>query len=301
MKFTATLSLLTLASIANAAQKFGLVTIHSGSMLQYQSIITNGDDPSLLIGLNGNGYFTLNDDNTLTDFNGKLIGLTSDGALKEEGADGVTISNQFGITDAHLTINGKQNFIACPKDNGYYLAAGSDCANGVGIALLAQQITQIDSTTATTPSTTKTESPTTTTATTSTATPASTGKKYGLVTIKSGTDFQYQAIKKVDSHPHVFSVGGSEGEDLVFTFNDDGSLVDQSGRGIYVDPTTGEIGNVDPFGAQKASTGFAIKDSDLTFDGVDGFYACPSGENVYSLSKNECTGGTGVALYAASQ
>lgn len=33
MQFSTTLSLLTLLSIANAAKEFGLLTIHSGSML----------------------------------------------------------------------------------------------------------------------------------------------------------------------------------------------------------------------------------------------------------------------------
>lgn len=38
---------------------------------------------------------------------------------------------------------------------------------------------------------------------------------FGLVTIHSGSAFQYAGVYEVESHPHVFSVAGSEGSMLI--------------------------------------------------------------------------------------
>lgn len=92
-------------------------------------------------------------------------------------------------------------------------------------------------------------------------------------------------IKKVDSHPHVFSVGGNAGEDLVVQFQkDEESLVDSTGRGVNVDPNTGEVGSVAPFGRAPATKGFSLLGKHLRFDNADHWRACPSGENQFSLT-----------------
>lgn len=102
-------------------------------------------------------------------------------------------------------------------------------------------------------------------------------------------------VFKVDSHPHVFSVGGKEGKELFLKFGANGSLFDQDGRGINMDPNTGEMGNVAPFGREAASTGFSIKGDHLVYGGKDAWRACPSG-NGYSLALSNCVGGTPIVL-----
>lgn len=103
--------------------------------------------------------------------------------------------------------------------------------------------------------------------------------------------FDKTPIKKVDSHPHVFSVGGNEGNDLSVKFQDDGSsLVDDSGRGINVDGDTGEIGNVAPFGREPATPGFSVKDGRLLFNDEDHWRACPSGDDKFSLTNKDGEG-----------
>ena len=124
--------------------------------------------------------------------------------------------------------------------------------------------------------------------------------KFGVVTIHSGSQFQYNSIKKVPSHVHVFSVGGTDGSDVTLTLKPDGTLVDQDGRGIYVNPETGDFGNVDPWGIQKASTGFSIKNNNLVYNNQGNWKACPSGVDKYSLANNDCVGGTGVSLYVVN-
>lgn len=298
MQFSTTLSLLTLLSIANAAKEFGLLTIHSGSMLQYQGVVAPKDSATLAIEGSGAQKFTLNDDGTLTDSKGKKIGFTANGVATEEGGD-IKASNAFGLDDINLTYNGKQIFAACPnKDkDGYVLTIGK-CDGSTGVALMAASIKDVESKTLAGEVVT---APTSTASTKEAPKPTTTsepsGSKFSVITIHSGTDFQYQSVKKVDSHPHVFAVGGSEGKGVEFQLQKDGSLLDQDGRAIYVDPSTGEVGNVDPFGALKPTTGFAITDGHLTFKSKSGFFACPSGGNRFSLTNKDCTGGTGIVLH----
>lgn len=110
------------------------------------------------------------------------------------------------------------------------------------------------------------------------------------------TQFDNNPIKKVDSHLQVFSVGGDEGNDVSLTLKSDTTLVDQDGRGIYVNGDTGDFGNVDQWGSQEPSKGFAIKDNHLVYNDADNWKACPSGSDKYSLANNDCEGGTGIAL-----
>ena len=283
MKASTTFSILTLASIASAAKSFSLVTIHSGSQLQYASV--SSKDDKILLGTGDHVTFVLNDDGSLTDEKtGKQISA-NDKKLIVEGSQKDT---KFGISDENLTYDGKQDFVACPSDgNTYQLALDGGCSDSVGIALMALGLKESDSTTTTS---TKSE-----TEPEPTAAPADSKKEFGIVAVRSGTKFQYNAIKKVESHPHVFSVGGTEGEDLKLTLKDDGTLVDQNGRGIMVRPS-GEFGDVSPWGDEAPTKGFAIQDSNLVLNGKQEWKACPSGDNQFSLAVNDCTGGTGIAL-----
>ncbi|CAK7909886.1 hypothetical protein CAAN1_21S01068 [[Candida] anglica] len=313
MQFSTTFSLMTMVAIATAAKSFGLVTIHSGSMFQYAEIIGHDNDPLLYVGSSSGsktGNFVLNDDGTLSDWNNKKIGINSSGVAGEVG-NGISESKDFGVSDEHLTYGGKEVFVACPSEDqkGYVLSV-KQCDKGTGVSLRVMNSSDVkESSSSTTPTTTSTATPSPTTlttaaapaATTSSSAPASGECNFGVVTIKSGSQFQYQALKKVDSHPHVFSVGGSEGSEVSLTLQKDGSLKDQDGRGIYVDPSTGEFGDVDPWGKEQPSKSFSIKDSHLVFNDKDSFYACPSGDNKYSLSTKDCTGGTGIALHVVDQ
>lgn len=107
--------------------------------------------------------------------------------------------------------------------------------------------------------------------------------------------FQNTKIYKVDSHPHVFSVGGNEGKELFLRFGTDGMLYDQDGRGVNLDPSTGEMGSVDPFNGQ-ATTGFGVNGDHLVFRNQDAWRACPSAPDKFSLALSNCVGGTPIVL-----
>lgn len=300
MQLTSTLSLFTLASLATAIKTFGVVTIRSGSSFQYASL--SADSGKIYVGGNsGNELtFTLLDNNTLID---KSTGLYIYLNENNEFVESEKLDTKFSINNGYLT-TGKTAFYPCPTDDKKY-ALKSVCDGSktpVALKVVNEQDTPTTLTTKTATSTTTTkpkptdekpaeEKP-------AEAAPASDQKvKFGVISIHSGTQFQNQAIKKVDSHPHVFSVGGSEGSDISFVLSPDGTLVDQDGRGVYHDSNTGELGNVDPWGQQKPTPGFSIKDNHLVLDGHDNWKACPSGGDKFSLANNDCTGGTGIALH----
>lgn len=114
--------------------------------------------------------------------------------------------------------------------------------------------------------------------------------------------FDKTNIKKVDSHPHVFSVGGDEGKDLVVLFQDDWtSLVDEDGRGVNVDSNTGEVGSSAPFGREPATPGFYIEDNRLKFNGEDHWRACPGGGDKYSLTNKDGPGCKTIYLDVANR
>lgn len=135
------------------------------------------------------------------------------------------------------------------------------------------------------------------TPTLSTETPDSTsevvpGKVFGLIAIDSGTQFQNQPIKKDGGNLHAFTVGGVTGTELLVSFqNDYSTLVDQDGKKIIVD-AQGDLFDSDT----TATGGFSIHDNYFTHDGSEAWSACPEGNDVYSLSVNECTGGTDIVL-----
>ncbi|CUM67326.1 uncharacterized protein PRCAT00005019001 [Priceomyces carsonii] len=119
---------------------------------------------------------------------------------------------------------------------------------------------------------------------------------FAVKAVCSGSDLDNDSIKKVDAHPHVFTVGGDDGKNIILTLNKDCTLKDQDGRGIYLNPDTGDFGNVDPWGEQDPTKGFTIKNDYLYYNYKEGWRACPSAPNVYSLAKNDCIGGTDIRL-----
>lgn len=306
---------------ALAAKSFSVVTIRSGSQYQYLGLTLSGD--KVIVGSSGKEIgFVLNDDTTLADSKANKYLNVVDGNFVLSS----TAQKGFSIDDEHLVYNSGDSFSVCPSDN--TVEFSGSCDGGLGVALRVMLETDVadfkpsgssskaTSTTSTKPTTTA--KPTTaTTLTTSyiktvsctsackakeTSAPAASsditpGKKFSLVAIHSGSQFQYVPIKNVPSHPHVFSVGGDEGSDLEVSFQDDKtSLVDLNGRGVNWDSSTGEVGLVAPFGRAPATSGFSIVDGDLALDGKQNWKACPSGDNKFSLATNDCVGGTGIAL-----
>lgn len=284
MQLSTTFSFLAFTSIAAATSHFGLMSIRSGSPYHYRSVNAGGD----MLTLNGEGLnFNLYDDGTLqVQYTDKWIYVDKDNYYAISSSD--YPAKGFGIKDGFLTYNDK-SFNVCPDGSMYPLSTKS-CSNGSPVALKVLD-EKVDPTKSEPPKPEPTK-------TKPTPVPAADKKiQFGVVSVRSGTKFQYAPIKKVQSHLHVFSVGGTEGADVCLTLLTDGSLVDQDNLAIFHDPNTGELGNVNPFGTEQPTKGFAIKDGHLVLDGHDNWKACPSGTNKFSLANNDCTGGTGIVLH----
>lgn len=135
--------ILTFLSAVNAVpvakrgeQSFGLVSIHSGSELQYAPI-TEDENRLDALSVGGSGSkFTLKS-GTLYDEAGRALGVYSeskDVGVTERGASSFGISEKSGLK--HLTFDGHEAFVACPYDQGYTLTFNSTCKGGLGIGLL---------------------------------------------------------------------------------------------------------------------------------------------------------------------
>lgn len=288
MKFAAILAIL---ATALAGQSFSVVTVNSGS--EYQYLLLTNSDGSVVAGSSGSEIdFVLNADGSLVDTKSSKYLNVKDGnfVLSDTAQTGFSIED-----DTHLVYNSEDSFGVCSD---LKVAFDLSCDGFTGVLLHVESITDVDDVkpgSSDSSTTTTSESSATTSATTSDEiTP---GKKFGLVVINSGTQFQNVPIKKDTSHPHVFSVGGDAGSDLQLAFSDDkSSLVDQDGTAINLDQSTGELGDVAPFGREPATTGFSIVDGYFAYNGDQGWRACPSGENIFSLANSDCTGGTDIAL-----
>lgn len=304
MQLSTTFSFLALSSIAAAASSFGLISIRSGSNYQYLSVNAGGD----ILTLGGDGLnFFLNDDGTLqVDGTDKWVYVDKNNFYATGESD--SRAKGFGTKNGYLTYNDK-SFNVCPDGSKYPLSTNT-CSNGSPVALkvVDEKILPLYTNSILVTSSTPVPEPTKPAPTKpETTKPAPTkpapvpvpDKKilFGVVSVRSGTKFQNAPIKKVQSHLHVFSVGGTEGSDVSLTLLTDGSLVDQDNVAIFHDPNTGELGNVNPFGTEQPTKGFAIKDGHLVLDGNDNWKACPSGTNQFSLANNDCTGGTGIVLH----
>lgn len=275
MKFSYALLGLTALATA-AADSFGLRAIASGSKVDNTPIYKVDSHPHVFSVAGNEGYevsLTLASDGTMTDQSGRGIFVDPNtgeiGNVDPWGQQQKT--SNFANNNGWLTYKGSDCFYACPSgDNKWSLTSKGGCTGGTQIKL---QICGA-------PAPPKCPS-------------------FSLTAECSNTKLDGQWVYKVDSHPHVFSVAGSEGYTLVVTLQSDGTLIDTSGRGIYVDGNTGEVGNVDPWGQQSATSGFSISDDKyLTYNGNGNFNACPSGDNKWSLSTKGCTGGTGIKLVA---
>lgn len=249
--------------------------IRSGSKFQYSSLSDN--DNNVFAGEGDALDLVLKKDGSLFDqASGKYVTVSSSGNVTL----GDTSFKGFTIEDGQLEYSNKKAFGVSSDGQ---LVFGSD--DGEGVVLRASQ-TSLG---------TSSSSLATASASSSSFGP---GDKFHLQVIRSGSQFQYASIKKVPDHPNVFSVGGDNGEDLELAFSDDKStLVDQDNRGIQIDSKTGEFGDVPPTGRTQATSGFEIKNGYLTKDGVT-FYACPAGDNRFSLTTKSCDGGDSIALSA---
>ncbi|KAM9901271.1 hypothetical protein OXX79_004634 [Metschnikowia pulcherrima] len=293
------LPFLTILATALAGQSFNALIIRSGSQYQYSSFKASGSD----VAVTGSDMkLVLNSDGSLIDSTSKKylhVGDDKKLTLADDAQTG------FSFKSNYLAYKDSQAFEVC---DGGKIEVDSKDSSCVSVAVSAYSPQDVDDVKGTdTASTTKSatssasvtpaSSATTAHSATASASGSSDGQKFGLVAIHSGSSVQYSSIKKVKEHPHVFSVGGSAGEDLKLTLDTESStLVDQDGRGINLDQNTGELGDVAPFGRQPATTGFSIKDGHLSYNGSQDWKACPSGDNAFSLSNKECTGGIDIAL-----
>ena len=294
------LSILALISTALAAQSFSVVSIRSGSKFQYAGI--SADKGGLYV---GSGFANvdlvlLNDGKLYNKATGKYVNVENN--LLVESDEG---KSKFTFDNNYLYSEDKKGFYACPADGDKYALGLSQCSNGTPIALRLNGVKDIGDfdPSKQSPQTTTTEvKPVQTTLVTKTAekqapTDAPAGS-FGLIAIHSGSQVQNAAIKKVDSHLHVFSVGGDEGKPVSLILKLDGTLVDQDGVGILIDSNTGEFGDINPnpWGTETPSTGFSIQDGKLAYQGKTDWKACPSAPNKFSLARTDCVGGTSIDL-----
>lgn len=273
MQIQTTFTFLTMAAIAAAAQSFSLLVIRSGSGVQYDSIATKDGTLTVSAGNDG-GKYILTDELALYDPNTKkYVTVQGNIFVESDSAD-----NSFSNDDGSLTY----------KKGGFYYDLSykltSTGTDGIVLRILDAKDVANPQPQGSSDNDKKDESKV----------------QFGVITIRSGSKFQNGPIKKVDSHPHVFSVGGNEGTDVTFTLSPDGTMVDQDGRGVNYDSNTGELGSVDPFNG-KPSQGFSIKDGALFHDDKENWKACPSGDDKYSLADNDCTGGTPIELKVVGQ
>lgn len=140
MKFTSalTITLLTLAKLIVAdSESFGLLSIRSGSNLQYASVYYNNDKLYVGSGATSEALSAVVTDAGKLKFNNdgsRYIVVSSDGTLTEGPEDDG--SEGFSIKDGHLIYNNVDGFYAIPEGSAYVLSTkGSD--NSVGIAIRA--------------------------------------------------------------------------------------------------------------------------------------------------------------------
>lgn len=110
-------------------------------------------------------------------------------------------------------------------------------------------------------------------------------KTFSVITIRSGSKFQYLSISSVDGRIYV---GGNSNID--FLLNDDDSLTNTR---------TGKFINVEHnflIEADEAIAKFKIQDNYLYSLNTQGFYACPIDDDSYYLGLLECNKGTPIAL-----
>ncbi|CAN3365963.1 hypothetical protein DICA2_E30922 [Diutina catenulata] len=119
---------------------------------------------------------------------------------------------------------------------------------------------------------------------------AAAAKTFGVVSIRSGSQFQYAELtQKSDS---VFV--GKTGDAIKFVLNDDGSLVDSSTNKYVVVGDDKKVSESDKADGSK----WSVDDNRLKLNDKEYWYACEDGSN-YKLSTGDC--GTGIALHTVDE
>lgn len=129
-----TIALLALAERVLAdSETFGMVSIRSGSALQYASVFSQ--DGTLVLGSNQDNFTaTVTDDGKLRFGDDTYAVVQTDGTIIEgASADGTT---GFGIASGHLTFQGIDGFYGIPA-TGYYTLSVKSTDTATGIALRA--------------------------------------------------------------------------------------------------------------------------------------------------------------------
>lgn len=285
------LALLSVVATALAGKSFGIVTINSGSQYQYLSL-TNRDG-TVVVGNAGTEIdFVLNDDGSLVDTESQkylIINSDNDMVLSDAAQTG------FALNSDHLLYKKRSEF---GVDSQQRLTFNE--THSVGVLLRAMNVTDhadVFPKDASSSVVSSTVVSSTVVSTATSAAPTETATGFELLATSSDKLFHNTPIRRVESHLHVFSVGGTEGDVLVLKFNAGStSLGDQTGRGVNLDSSTGELGDVAPFGREAATTGFSISNGLFAYDGKTKWRACPSAVDKYSLTNGDCVGGTGITL-----
>lgn len=118
------------------------------------------------------------------------------------------------------------------------------------------------------------------------------GKKFGLITIHSGSNYHLLPVKRTEVNPQLFSLGGADGTDVIVTLQKDGSLKTDDGKFVY----SSDEGLVGLGAGNNITEGFYLENNQLKNKDF-GFYACTSGGDYSLLSKGTEGSGCGsVAL-----
>jgi len=113
------------------SQSFGIISIHSGSALQYASLFSK--DGTLVLGSN-QGQFTMivTDDSKLKLSDNTFAVVQTDGTIKEGSESDATTG--FAITQGRLTLDGSSGFYGIEGTGSYTLSTKSaDGATGVAL------------------------------------------------------------------------------------------------------------------------------------------------------------------------
>ncbi|ODQ65342.1 hypothetical protein NADFUDRAFT_51937 [Nadsonia fulvescens var. elongata DSM 6958] len=327
MKFSTLLSAATAASsyigFASAApvtnfkradsEYFSVITTHSASPVHLRGVVVK--DNGLYLSSSGTPFVGR------IDAKGGLAvgGTNSFVSTGDQGAlvvgDAVTT---FWARDGNsLKLNGEAYGLACPQDNGdyklYWAKDTQPCSNGLGVSFYSSD----------TKAPAESEKPTETQGAcsivwvhssedeseNSAATPEATSKsettkpadteKFGLISIRSGSDLQYLTV---NIYRGTFYLGPSGGSDFEATIQD-GELVYINGANQpiygYVYEENSQIAFSENKDQSKAV--WSVEDGNLALDGKQNAIACPAAQagiyQVYWASNGfTCEGGLGVAL-----
>lgn len=134
MKFATILSagLLSFAKlIAADSEEFYLLTIRSGSVLQYASVVN--EDGTLYFGSGTTLQGVITDAGLLKTVNDTFISVETDGSLSV--GDESSATSGFSIVNGYLSYDGSDGFYGVPQGSEYLVSVvSSDSALGVGIS-----------------------------------------------------------------------------------------------------------------------------------------------------------------------